>query len=281
MGSTCSQHTSTGKCYCFANDNKIKDVDIVRYSRAKWIWSTSHDLALINSLSDFQQRIIPNEIMILIKEHCYHPNEEFLTIHPILYREKYYYKNKLLQKKLCKHWYQRTAFSEYSFDVALYVSDKRTGTQVVNVLNTGSLPALKCRCGHFRCDNLEHIRRTIYIDNCQIRLHVMPVKHNEIDDKIIKYAMINIIVLNEYEPLLKANNTCRKIWEQNKSMKNCVIVWLQDRKTNKNSSNVNAMEQLAQYYNVPFLSLALSIDKTAADLFSFAVKYYWFCNVVE
>ena len=104
------------------NDNQIKNTEIIRYSTCKWEWSTSHDMALIDSLSELN--LMPKEIMYLIKDHSYHANQDYYITKPILTSEKYYNKqSQLLRKNLCQSWYTKQLHhNTQSLLIALHVS---------------------------------------------------------------------------------------------------------------------------------------------------------------
>ncbi len=123
MGTTCSKPALGPKCNCFMNDSRIKNIDIIRYSTKDWVWSDQHENALIQSLSSFYGAM-PKEIMYLIKDHSFHPTQNYKIICPVIQSEKYYTKeNQLLHKKLCRNWYNtQTNFSTEPVRIALHVS---------------------------------------------------------------------------------------------------------------------------------------------------------------
>eukprot|EP01084_Bolivina_argentea_P064349 117372_1 len=275
LRSKCSTHPSE-KCSCFSNNNAIKYTDIVRYSTSKWIWSETHDNALIDTLSNFDY-IIPNDIMILIKEHAFHEDEEYMVLQPVIMREKHYSNTKqLLSKNICRKWFDQYELSTHSLLAALHVSDDKNSKQIFESVDNNSLPSLQFRAqSGLYLDKYEQINKTLYIDECRVRLQLIAVNNEKIDDKILKYPAVNIIVVNESEPLINANNTCKKIWDEKKSMENCIMVCVKDPNKKSCQSSYKAIQQLAKYYNIPFIPLSNNTNKPIADLFRFVIKYYW------
>ena len=123
MGSKCShQHSSCTDCNCFINDNQIKNTQIIRYATSKWEWSTNHDMALIDGLSELLY--IPKEILYLIKDHSYHSSHIYYITKPIIQSEKYYNnQSQLLKKQLCPNWYSKQLHhNTQSLLIAVHVS---------------------------------------------------------------------------------------------------------------------------------------------------------------
>ena len=118
-----------------------------------------------------------------------------------------------------------------------------------------------------RTDN--EIRRIMNIDNYQIGLNVNTFKEdNDISD-FIKFSQIYIIIYNEKDSIKNIENMCDEIWNTNKSMSNCVLL----TNTKKSIKNVS---DISQKWNIPYISVF--DENKGNDLFTFAVKYFWFCS---
>eukprot|EP01084_Bolivina_argentea_P120056 212830_1 len=137
MGVNSSYHHSSNcmsKCQCFDNDPHIKHCQFKRYHIQNWIWTISHNTALIQSLSNK----IPTDIITLIKDHSFHHSEEYKVIHPILCYQKYYPKsNQLLCKPLCKRWItqqQKQSLAAISLFVAVHSNNLMYGHKLLDKL---------------------------------------------------------------------------------------------------------------------------------------------------
>ena len=107
MGAICSQKNCDIICQCFIHDKNVKDVEVVRDLKEKWLWTNDHESALFTFLTSKQYNYnVPTDIINLIKELSYSNNQHFYITQRHIYQEKYYSKsNKLLKKPLCKLWY--------------------------------------------------------------------------------------------------------------------------------------------------------------------------------
>ena len=144
-------------------------------------------------------------------------------------------------------------------------------------------------------DKYNQIRSTIFVDQCQIRMHLVSVptpEHNQPHsnscsgrnrdhDKLdMRYPTMHMIVLTSSDSINMANITCLNLWNQRKSMKNVFIV-CPSFKTTHSKSRARALNELTRYWNIPYISFDADSETSRCDLFNFAVKYYWFCNVVQ
>eukprot|EP00483_Globobulimina_turgida_P009341 UN09360 len=144
-----------------------------------------------------------------------------------------------------------------------------------------TLPSLQLRAGA-RPSNCkpEYIRtRSIHVDGCRIRLDLISIS-NKYNKQKSRHPLINMIMVNEYDSLIAANNVCKMLWNQRNCMKNCMIVKIKDSMQNIPSNNCKIIDEFAKCYNIPCISICFQNENTITNLFNFAIKYCWFCNVV-
>eukprot|EP01083_Nonionella_stella_P318712 1166327_1 len=282
MGSSCSKEsTSTDTCNCF-NNNAIENVSVVRYVTADWIWSTNHDTALVQTLSNYSNQV-PKEIMYLVKDHTFHESQPYPVMLPVLRREHCCPSPKqLLRKKLCPHWYSQSNFKTQSLVIALHVSDVTQTEQIFECVSTETLPSLQFQSKLF-LDQYDEINRTMLLDQFPIRLKTISIhKDDMIDTNLRKYPAIHMIIVNKSDSLYTANKTCKALRNQSNSMNNCIMVRVSSNlkpQSTKCRSNSNAIDALAKVLNIPCLTISWNRSKTIVDLFRFAIKYYWFLSV--
>ena len=149
-------------------------------------------------------------------------------------------------------------------------------------MNSHSLPALQFGSNLY-LGQYETIRRTIYIDECRVSMQFIAFDHN-IDDVLLIHSRVHILVIgDESDSFNIINAKCQSIWNQKKSMKNVLIIRMLNSNQKSRAKYIkqqHTLNEVARYWNVPCLSLCFDNTEKAMELFHFAVKYYWFCNVV-
>lgn len=140
-------------------------------------------------------------------------------------------------------------------------------------------------------DKYEQIRRTIFVDQCQINMHLVsvetehdqPLSHSEYTNYKLdmRYPKMHMIVLTPSDSVNMANITCLNLWNQRKSMKNVFIVCINDPvlKTTHSKPRKRAINEVARYWNIPYITF--DANDSECDIFNYATKYYWFCSVVQ
>ena len=71
---------------------------------------------------------------------------------------------------------------------------------------------------------------------------------------------------------MKTSNQCKAA--------NFILVRINNNNKQK-SDNICSSEikQLSRAYNISYIEASLNSEKSIHDLFTFAIKYYWFCMV--
>ena len=72
-------------------------------------------------------------------------------------------------------------------------SDSKDQREIFSGLDTDSLPALQHDPSSLHLDKYEDIRKTVYVDECQIRLHLVAMTH----EQFMQHTKLDIIVINE------------------------------------------------------------------------------------
>eukprot|EP01084_Bolivina_argentea_P310902 538063_1 len=280
MMSEANDLSRPGKCNCFGNDKHIKCKNVIRYTTITWTWTSYHDTALAKSISTYFH--VPKEIACLIKQHAFHESQQWTVLNPLICREKCYSNNnQLLQKSICKHWYNNMTY--YMIDpinIALHVDICEVSDNIFECLSQRSLPSLHMRSNNNNSKYKQIIRR-LHIDKHKFRLHVTSFNSNQNNNNILCSHGINMIVLNETDSTQRTNIICQKIWSARKTMKNCIMVKIRKHFKRKLSQNSKTIDQLAAYHNIPCISVCFNKSQTIMNLFCFAVKYHWFCEVID
>eukprot|EP01084_Bolivina_argentea_P050984 93796_1 len=270
-----------GVCTCFLHDTMVKQIDVIRYSKNKWVWSEKHDSILLESLSSNYYNV-PKDIISLIKSHSFCAKQNFYIFKPVICNVNYYStSDQLLTKNLCHQWYLSKCSTFNSFPIALVTelsNGDANGLHILNRFSGRSLPALHSTYSNNN-NSLQHIRRTIHMDNCQISINLFQFEWNS---KIInmKSAEIYMILLNETNDINYYDKMLEKMINATDYKNKCyILVRITNKYNNINIRTEYEYKQLCCKYNVPLFNLSLNSDNQ--DLFVFAVKYYWFCNVVE
>eukprot|EP01084_Bolivina_argentea_P299656 516537_1 len=283
MGSKISHHSTdcSSNCKCFINDKRVQNIDIVRYSSHKWKWSEFHQLALIECFDD-QECNFPLNLISVIKSHLFSNASHIICRNAIISIEKYYpMVNKLLDKKLCYQWYISQFLNFTSLSIAIISEPINNSSETfLNALEQTSLPAMQPRGNNV--DDCQIKRRTIHVDDCQIT-----VKLIKSIDNYPKYCEIYFIILGENDTINDADKIMKKLQNIHKCEPKCYILIRMTKNGIANYKSVfendqltklanNENDQLIHNYNVSSITTSLDSEKSINDLFSFAIKYYWF-----
>eukprot|EP00484_Ammonia_sp_Unknown_P005008 CAMPEP_0197073474 /NCGR_PEP_ID=MMETSP1384-20130603/210625_1 /TAXON_ID=29189 /ORGANISM="Ammonia sp." /LENGTH=269 /DNA_ID=CAMNT_0042512311 /DNA_START=25 /DNA_END=834 /DNA_ORIENTATION=+ len=255
------------KCDCRKLNNH-KHVEVVRYSKVKWEWTPSHDLALTQCASSMSTDPVPTEIVAMIKQHCFHPQQPLFVIRPIIRHEPYHgiKPQDLLRQKLCAHSKQFYQQNACALTVSLHSSDTSRSTQMFSCLRTHSLPALNLQMQSG--DGGEPFWRTVFVDNVQLKFEL---KWSSQEGSVSNSAM-HIIALHDEDSVNWINDTCKRIWNDTQCMSN-VFIFNQSRKHKK------LVQQVADYWNIACFQASSNRTQPAKNVLQFAVKYHWFSHV--
>eukprot|EP01083_Nonionella_stella_P048968 130643_1 len=280
MGSKCAKDTFTdqsvqpGPCNCFATGS-IQNVNVVRYVTADWNWSIGHGTALEQMLCNYDAQA-PKEITNLIQSHAFDKSQPHRIVLPVIRSEKRCPKpNQLLRKPLCAQWYSSSRLRKESLVMALHVPDAAHSEQIFECVSNDTLPSLQLRSVS-SLSKYDQITRTLLLDEQSIRVQAIAIPKEDTLHKSLSNVspVIHMIVVNESDAIFTANETCKKL---STSTQPCIVVKVATNKACR--SNSKAIDALAKYLNIPCVTISYNKPKTIADLFCFAVKYYWFCSV--
>eukprot|EP01084_Bolivina_argentea_P265155 449331_1 len=282
MGTVCSQVSCSSQCNCFLLDKNIKNVVVARNEKVKWIWTNKHQSTLVAILTDPEYNYnLPTVLVNLIKTLSYSENELFYVRKTHFCEEPHYSKQKqLLKKKLCSTWYHSKLSNLLPFPIVIFSSDPHNSDnckQSMSNINKylQGLPTDQISNSRLGCCSM---RRILNINHCPIQIDVF--KSNIINDNNMDYYIyfnkpIYFILINTNDSMKTVDKICTSIWNKNNSMNNCILV--------KMSDECNYVQSLSQKWNIP----SVSVDyinyrqNSIHNLFKFAIKYYWFCQVAK
>jgi len=213
-----------------------------------------------------EQLLIPKDILLLIKDHCYHPAQHHFNPLPIVCHETACsgIKQQLSKRKLCPRWYTKHVANNTEFEaisIGLHISNDR----IERLLSTAcedaeSLPALSMTSRRDDCP-LQQVRRIVFVDECPFTLQFVSMQqtHDARDEKLLSYPMMHVVVIDENESVNSVNLHCQRIWNATKCLENVLVFG--------GGKHLKVVDEVARFWNVPFVQ---------ADLLQFLVKYYWF-----
>eukprot|EP01083_Nonionella_stella_P275564 935916_1 len=231
-------------CTCFVNDKRIENVNIVRYLSYKWTWTKYHQSTLVECLHN-QSRNGSIDLINVIKSYLF-PNSNNQTLYTskaIIYNEKHYPMNKLLNKKLCYQWCKSNLSILGPLSIAV-VATNRTMDQLLCGLNksTDILPALQPKK-----NPAFTVRHTVYIDNSQIRLNLI---HSTVNYP--KNCQVIMVVLGKNNSINEGDKVINKLMNTHKYKSKCfVLVKLLKCNSDKNAIFKFEENQLCRKYNLP------------------------------
>eukprot|EP00483_Globobulimina_turgida_P001836 UN01838 len=92
------------------------------------------------------------------------------------------------------------------------------------------------------------------------------------------YKTIYLILINQNDSMKCINNVCRSVWKKCGSMDNCILVTMNDKCCCKKQSEIAL---LSKKWNVPSVPVDCHERNSSVNLFKFAMKHYWFCEVMK
>eukprot|EP01083_Nonionella_stella_P164732 546161_1 len=283
MGSGRSSHQSSHDglaCTCFNDDKSVTSTTVVHDITKKWTWSTNHDSILIECLSHSDNQF-PLHVIYLIKDHAYSITDDHYVSKAIISQDKYYSKpNVLLSKKLCARWYHQYFVSNHPFrslSIALFDSDKRRSSDLIfdHFCKTEVfLPTLQLRSDPPQKN--QSAKRTVHLDGCTVSIHLVANTMNQTDLNTRRSGGINMFILDENTDINQMNRTIQAMntpWKYPQPSTSILV------STNPKRNPSHVSQQICRNYNIPCFDLSLQCTKSMHDLFTFCIKYYWFCMV--
>eukprot|EP01084_Bolivina_argentea_P032805 60729_1 len=265
MGSQPSQTCCANTCKCFDNDKHVKMIDVVRYSSHKWVWSAKHQTTFMNCIYALHPNV-PTDITNKIKNHGFSENQSIYNITTAIHAETYYSDQRMLLAKKCCKWYISKLKQLQSLSMVVLSKETEIKEQFMKNFCSNNLPALQ----HNK-NRQENIRRTVFIDDCQMTLNMIDCNINN-----IKYyspnVQIYLILLGENDTITDANTMIKTLQMAHNYQRQCYILC---RNGNGNCI-ISEKNQLAHSYNVPTVNMSFDNDQSIQNLIGVAVKLYWF-----
>eukprot|EP00483_Globobulimina_turgida_P003251 UN03256 len=184
------------------------------------MWSNKHQDALSNTLNTVHD--IPTEIICEIKDYVSSETEHYCLTYVRLPTEKYYKKQKnLLQKRLCTAWYYSNLQTISTITFAIFGKNVLIANSLLLSFRENQfLPALQ---QSYFVSEKDGIRRTIFLNKCQITVHLQTTDCFRYITKIEGFV-IYLILLDQPDFIDKVNQLCTFNWTKHRSMNNCILI---------------------------------------------------------
>eukprot|EP01084_Bolivina_argentea_P060659 110811_1 len=267
MGIAAPSHESVqcnSVCTCFTNDKNVTSKHFIRSTSSNWNWSNQHNTMLIECLTN-DVYTIPLDIISMIKDYSHSDKHRYPISQSVRSLEKCYSKaNHLLSKHLCREWFRTHCSSCNPLTIRLISKDTKETQQIMDGFrdNESSLPSL-----HSTDDvHPVAVTRTMIIDDCPVSIRLY--NGNAVSSEA---THVHLMILNEDDTIVNIDQRIRHL----KAKSNVILV----QTTPRNALPETHQRQLCINHNISFIKASLNRDKSIANMFSFAVKYHWFCSV--
>eukprot|EP01084_Bolivina_argentea_P003450 6466_1 len=243
-------------CNCFNQDKNVKSTNVLRNCKVKWLWTDNHQAALETSAKSSD---LPTDIVSIIGDYTSSSNDNYHTLKDTTFTEKLYHTPKLLQKKkLCAAFFSQPSM-KHTLTLILLAS-KSEKRRMANLFKYRfSLPALNVS---------DATDRTVNIDGISIRMNLVYREANhknisELDDQFTNF--IYVIESNETKECERIVSSIRSV---NRSLNDCIFF-----------GKKGVPNAVSNKYNIPYVQTRSGDDEDVNDLFTFAIKYFWFSKV--
>lgn len=143
-------------------------------------------------------------------------------------------------------------------------------TQIIEAFNVNNRPSLRASYLPSPKTNV----RTFDIGECPIRVELI----TKLSWNISMKSEINLFFLQKEQSILEIDEILTNIWNDTGTLGFCILVHLD---TSIEYNHYKIPRQIIQKWSIPYINISCQDQQSINNMLLFAIKYYWFRNVIN